>query len=81
MDPYRTPPPGYHPPPAPSPGVPAYGGAHPGPFQDLYRGMVARGMREDMALLTLARKFAALTLRLWKSGEHYDPKRLTNQQR
>jgi hypothetical protein len=31
--------------------------------------MVARGMREDMARLTLARKFAALTLRLWKTGE------------
>ena len=48
----------------------------PGPFQDLYRGMVSRGMREDMARLTLARKFAALTLRLWKTGEAYDPKRL-----
>jgi transposase len=51
----------------------------PGPFQDLYRGMVSRGMREDMARLTLARKFAALTLRLWKTGEAYDPKRLTAQ--
>jgi hypothetical protein len=49
----------------------------PGPFQDLYRGMVARGMREDMARLTLARKFAALTLRLWKTGEPYDPAKLT----
>jgi transposase len=48
-----------------------------GPFQDLYRGMVARGMREDMARLTLARKFAALTLRLWKTGEAYDPAKLT----
>lgn len=51
----------------------------PGPFQDLYRGMVARGMREDMARLTLARKFAALTLRLWKTGERYDPAKLTVQ--
>jgi transposase len=51
----------------------------PGPFQDLYRGMVSRGMREDMARLTLARKFAALTLRLWKTGEAYDPRRLTAQ--
>jgi hypothetical protein len=49
----------------------------PGPFQDLYRAMVARGMREDMARLTLARKFAALTLRLWKTGEPYDPAKLT----
>ena len=51
----------------------------PGPFQDLYRAMVARGMREDMARLTLARKFAALTLRLWKTGERYDPAKLTKQ--
>lgn len=50
-----------------------------GEFQDLYRAMVARGMREDMARLTLARKFAALTLRLWKTGEPYDPAKLTVQ--
>jgi hypothetical protein len=41
--------------------------------------MIARGMREDMARLTLARKFAALTLRLWKTGDHYDPAKLTVQ--
>jgi hypothetical protein len=52
----------------------------PGPLQDLYGSMVARGMREDMARLTLARKIAALTLRLWKTGETYDPKQLTLQQ-
>jgi transposase len=51
----------------------------PGPFQDLYQAMVDRGMREEMARLTLARKFAALTLRLWKTGEHYDPTKLTVQ--
>jgi len=50
-----------------------------GEFQDLYRAMIARGMREDMARLTLARKFAALTLRLWKTGEPYDPAKLTAQ--
>jgi len=52
----------------------------PGPLQDFYGSMVARGMREDMARLTLARKIAALTLRLWKTGETYDPKQLTLQQ-
>jgi transposase len=51
----------------------------PGPFRDLYESMVARGMREEMARLTLARKFAALTLRLWKTGEAFDPKKLTTQ--
>ena len=53
--------------------------ARPGAFRDLYNGMVARGMREDMARVTLARKFAALTLRLWKTGEPYDPAKLTTQ--
>lgn len=53
--------------------------ARSGPFQDLYSGMVARGMREEMARLTLARKVAALTLRLWKTGESYDPAKLTVQ--
>jgi len=50
-----------------------------GEFQDLYHAMIARGMREDRARLTLARKFAALTLRLWKTGERYDPAKLTAQ--
>jgi transposase len=49
----------------------------PGPLRDFYDAMVARGMREDMARLTLARKFAALTLRLWKTGETYEPTKLT----
>lgn len=53
--------------------------ARPGEWQDLYRAMVARGMREDMARITLARKFAALTLRLWKSGDRYDPTKLSVQ--
>lgn len=51
--------------------------SRPGALRDLYDAMVARGMREDMARLTLARKFAALTLRLWKTGEAYDPTKLT----
>ena len=49
----------------------------PGELRDLHEAMVARGMRTDMARLTLARKFAALTLRLWKTGEAYDPTKLT----
>jgi hypothetical protein len=38
-------------------------------------------MRAELARLTLARKIAALTLRLWKTGEHYDPIKLTVQAR
>jgi hypothetical protein len=35
-----------------------------GAFQDWYHGLLARGMREEWARVTLARKLAALTLRL-----------------
>jgi transposase len=51
----------------------------PGPFRDMYDRMVGCGMREDMARLTLARKFAAVALRLWKQGERFDAKSLTVQ--
>lgn len=53
----------------------------PGPLQDFYHAMVARGMREELARVTLTRKLAALTLRLWKTGERYDPTKLTMQAR
>jgi transposase len=53
----------------------------PGPLQDFYKGMIARGMREELARVTLTRKLAALTLRLWKTGERYDPAKLTMQAR
>jgi transposase len=53
----------------------------PGPLQDLYQGMLDRGMREELARVTLARKLAAVTLRVWKSGEPYDPTKLTQQAR
>ena len=51
----------------------------PGPLQDFYQNLVDRGLREEMARLTLARKIAALTLRLWKTGECYDATQLTRQ--
>ena len=53
----------------------------PGPLQDLYHGMIARGMRQELARVTLTRKLAAITLRLWKKGERYDPTQLTIQAR
>jgi transposase len=55
--------------------------ARPGPLQELYLEMIARGMREELARVTLTRKLAAITLRLWKTGEHYDPAKLTMQAR
>jgi transposase len=51
----------------------------PGPLKDLYDASVARGVAPEMAKLTLARKIASVTLRLWKRGERYDPAKLTMQ--
>jgi len=55
--------------------------ARPGPLQDWYHGVLARGVREELARVTLARKLAALTLRVWKNGEPFDPTKLTAQAR
>jgi len=52
-----------------------------GPLQDFYQAMIGRGMREELARVTLTRKLAALTLHLWKTGERYDPAQLTIQAR
>jgi transposase len=51
--------------------------ARPGALQEFYQRLLGRGMREELARLTLTRKLAALTLRLWKTGEAYDPVQLT----
>ena len=45
----------------------------PGPLRDFYDQCVARGVRPELAKVTLARKLAAITLRLWKKGERWDP--------
>jgi len=48
-----------------------------GPLCDFSQAMLDRGLRPAMARLTPARKRAALTLRLWKTGERHDPVKLT----
>lgn len=53
----------------------------PGPLQDFYHALLAGGMRAELARVTLTRKLAALTLRLWKTGAAYDPTQLTMQAR
>ena len=53
----------------------------PGPLQDFYRAMLNRGMDPALARVTLARKLAGITLRLWKKGEPFDPEQLTMQAR
>ena len=44
-----------------------------GPFQDFYERLLARGMKPELARVTLARKIASITLTLWKKGESFDP--------
>ena len=51
----------------------------PGPLRDFYQASLARGVKDDMAKVTLARKIVAVALRLWKKGELWDPTKLTMQ--
>jgi transposase len=53
--------------------------AQDGPLKDFYDACVARGVREEMAKLTLARKIVAIALRLWKTGELWDATKLNVQ--
>ena len=46
------------------------------PWQLYLDNLKEKGMKSDMARLTLARKIAALTLAIWKKGESFDPKKL-----
>jgi transposase len=53
--------------------------AAPGPFRDFYENLLAKGMKPEMARLTLARKIAAISLSVWKKGERFDPEQLKSQ--
>ena len=50
-----------------------------GPFQVFYQALVAKGIKPEMARLTLARKIAAITLIVWKKGVRFDAKHLNPQ--
>ena len=50
-----------------------------GPFQEFYAALVAKGIRPEMARLTLARKIAAIALIIWKKGVSFDAKHLKPQ--
>jgi transposase len=50
-----------------------------GPFRKFYVALLDKGMKPEMARLTLARKIAAITLTLWKKGERFDAERLKPQ--
>jgi transposase len=50
-----------------------------GPFQEFYEALLAKGVRPEMARLTLARKIAAITLTVWKKGVRFDAQHLKSQ--
>jgi ketol-acid reductoisomerase len=43
----------------------------------VYTRLTSKGIRPEMALLTMARKLAAVCLAMWKSGEDFDERKLT----
>jgi transposase len=51
----------------------------PSPFQEFYAALLAKGMRVEMARLTLARKIAAIGLIVWKRGASFDAQHLKPQ--
>jgi transposase len=51
----------------------------PGPFQEFYAALLAKGMRPEMARLTLARKIATIVLIVWKKGVSFDSQHLKPQ--
>ena len=51
----------------------------PGPFQEFYAALLAKGMRPEMARLTLARKIATIALIVWKKGVCFDARYLKPQ--
>jgi transposase len=51
----------------------------PGPFQEFYTALLAKGMRPEMARLTLARKIATIALIVWKTGVCFDARYLKPQ--
>ena len=45
----------------------------------IYERLTSKGIRREMALLTIARKLAAVSLAMWKSAEDYDERKLTKE--
>jgi hypothetical protein len=50
-----------------------------GPSRDFYVALLDKGMKAEMARLTLARKIAAIALTLWKKEERSDAEQLKTQ--
>jgi len=60
-------------------GAAAVASSKPGPLQEFYTALVAKGMRPEMARLTLARKIATIVLIVWKKGVRFDAQHLKPQ--
>jgi transposase len=54
----------------------ATGGSQREPYRSYLESLQRRGVRKEMARLTLARKIAAVALTIWKKGETFDLKKL-----
>lgn len=54
----------------------ATAGSRTEPYRSYLQALEKKGMRKEMARLTLARKIAAIALTIWKKGETFDPKKL-----
>ena len=60
-------------------GAAAVASSKPGPFKEFYTALVAKGMRPELARLTLARKIATIVLIVWKKGVCFDANHLKPQ--
>jgi transposase len=60
-------------------GAAAVASSKPGPFEEFYAALVAKGMKPEMARLTLARKIATIVLIVWKKGVSFDAQYLKPQ--
>jgi transposase len=47
------------------------------PCQSWYQARIDKGMRPEMARLSLARRLAAVTLTLWQRQEKFDPQKFS----
>ena len=51
------------------------------PLHQHYLRLTSAGTKPNLAKLTIARRVAAIVLRMWKDGKEYDPSRLEQQER
>jgi transposase len=56
----------------------ATAGSRTEPYRSYLQALERKGIRKEMARLTLARKIAAVALTIWKKGETFDPKKLNS---